>query len=259
MGLARRSWQSPVVLTSSETPPMTRLERWATATEWPLMLAAIAFLAAYAWPILDRDLPSSVQTACTAITWLTWGLFALDYIARVTLASDRKSYVYRHLHDLAVIALPLLRPLRLLRLVTVIGVLNRRAGASLRGRVAVYVAGSTVLLSVVAALAMLDAERDAAEANITTAGDALWWSVATITTVGYGDRYPVTATGRVIALGLMLAGIALLGVITATLASWIIERVNVENAADQAATVAHIEALRTEIRALLAERNETAP
>ncbi len=247
------------MLAGNEPKLPTRLDRWTTATEWPLIVAALAFLAAYAWPILNPGLSPAAVAACAAITWVTWGLFALDYVMRVALTTDRRRYVVRHLHDLAVIALPLLRPLRLLRLVTVVGALNRRAGASLRGRVAVYVVGTTTLLSAVAALAMLDAERDAAGANITTIGDALWWSAATITTVGYGDRYPVTTTGRVIAFGLMLAGIALLGVITATLASWIVERVNVENAADQAATVAHIEALRTEIRALLAERNETAP
>jgi voltage-gated potassium channel len=246
----------PVVLAGDEPRLPTRLDRWTTATEWPLIMAALAFLAAYAWPILDRGLSPAAVATWDAITWVTWGLFALDYVVRVALTTHRRRYVVRHLHDLAVIALPLLRPLRLLRLVTVVGALNRRAGASLRGRVAVYVVGTTTLLSAVAGLAMLDAERDAAEANITTIGDALWWSVATITTVGYGDRYPVTTAGRVIALGLMLTGIALLGVITATLASWIIERVNVENAADRAATVAHVEALMEEIRALRRERSE---
>ncbi|WP_222272975.1 hypothetical protein [Modestobacter marinus] len=99
-------------------------------------------------------------------------MFALDYAARVVRASDRRGYVLRHLHDLAVIVLPLLR------LITVIGALNRRAGASLRGRVAVYVARSTTLLTVVGALAMRDAKRDAPEANITTIGDAIWSGAA---------------------------------------------------------------------------------
>jgi voltage-gated potassium channel len=112
------------------------------------------------------------------------------------------------------------------------------------------------MVSTVAALAMLDAERDAPNANITSIGDALWWAVTTITTVGYGDRYPTTTEGRVIALGLMLAGIALLGVVTATFASWLIERVSSENAADQAATVAHIDALMAEIKALRAEQRD---
>ncbi len=186
----------------------------------------------------------------------TWGLFALDLLVRVTLAADRRNYLLRHLHDLAVIVLPLLRPLRLLRLITVIGVLNRRAGSSLRGRVAVYVGGATTLLTAVAALAMLDAERDADGANITTIGDALWWGITTITTVGYGDRYPTTTEGRLIAVGLMLAGIALLGTVTATLASWLIDRVRDENAADRAATAAQVEALLDEVRALRAQQSD---
>jgi voltage-gated potassium channel len=56
-------------------------------------------------------------------------------------------------------------------------------------------------------------------ANIKTFGDALWWALSTMTTVGYGDRYPTTGEGRLVAGGLMLAGVALLGVITASLAS----------------------------------------
>ncbi len=234
--------------------PVTKLDRWAAATEWPLMLAALAFLAAYAWPILDPDLPAAAAVACEVVTWVAWAVFAADYAIRVTLAADRRRYVVRHLHDLAVLVLPLLRPLRLLRLVTVIGALNRRAGAALRGRVALYVAGATMLLTAVGALAMLDAERDAPEASITTIGDALWWAVATITTVGYGDRYPTTTTGRLIAVGLMVAGIALLGVVTATIASWIVERVSADNADDQAATAAHVDALMAEIRALRDEQ-----
>ena len=218
------------------------------------MLAALAFLAAYAWPILRPDLPQPVHAACNSVTWLAWGAFAVDYVARVVLSDDRRRYVTRHLLDLAVIALPLLRPLRLLRLVTVIGALNRRAGASLRGQVALYAFGGAALLSVFAALAMLDAERHAPDANITTVGDALWWSITTITTVGYGDRYPTTAEGRFIAVGLMVAGIALLGIVTATLASWLLDRVRDENAAEQAATVAHVEALMAEVRALRREQ-----
>ncbi len=254
----RVEWESAAVISEDEVSAApTRLRRWEQAVEWPLLAAALAFLAAFAWPILDPDLSPSLQRLCNLVTWAAWVAFAIDFAVRLTLATERRRYLVRHLHDLAVIALPLLRPLRLLRLVTVIGVLNRRAGSSLRGRVVVYVVGATTLLTAVAALAMLDAERNAPGANITTVGDALWWGATTITTVGYGDRYPTTAEGRVVAFGLMLAGIALLGVVTATLASWIIDRVREENEAERAATWAQVEALMTEIRALRAERNQT--
>jgi voltage-gated potassium channel len=196
--------------------------------------------------------------ACAVVTWVAWAAFAIDYAARVALSGrDRRRYVVRHLADLVVIVLPLLRPLRLLRLVTILGVLHRRAGSSLRGRVAVYVVGATTLLAFVGALAMLDAEREAPEANITTFGDAIWWSAATITTVAYGDRYPTTSAGRTIALGLMLAGIALLGLVTATLASWIIEQVAEESQAERAATAAQVDALLAEVRLLRAEQRIT--
>nr|MBA3233489.1 two pore domain potassium channel family protein [Propionibacteriales bacterium] len=87
------------------------------------------------------------------------------------------------------------------------------------------IAGALPLVVFVAAVAMLDAERGAADANIESFGDAAWWAVTTMTTVGYGDRFPVTTEGRLIASALMLAGIALLGVVTAALASWFVERI----------------------------------
>jgi voltage-gated potassium channel len=86
----------------------------------------------------------------------------------------------------------------------------------------------------VAALATLDAERWSPDANITTFGDALWWACTTITTVGCGDYFPVTAQGRFIAVTLMVAGIAMLGVLTAALASWFIERLGRVDAAERA-------------------------
>jgi voltage-gated potassium channel len=110
-------------------------------------------------------------------------------------------------------------------LITLISVLQKSAGAALRGKVTVYVAFTSALLVLVAALAILDAEQNVPGATITDFGDALWWAVVTITTVGYGDLYPVTGLGRFIAVGLMIAGIALIGSVTATLASWFVDKV----------------------------------
>lgn len=66
-------------------------------------------------------------------------------------------------------------------------------------------------------LAVLSVERESPDGNIRTLGDAVWWSFTTMTTVGYGDHAPTTGLGRVIAVGLMLSGIALLGVVTANI------------------------------------------
>jgi voltage-gated potassium channel len=113
----------------------------------------------------------------------------------------------------------------------VVSVLNRQLRDDARGRVVFYVVGSVVLIGFVASLAVLEAERYAPDASITTFGEAVWWTITTISTVGYGDRYPVTAEGRLVAASLMVAGIALLGVVTASLASWFVENLRRSGAA----------------------------
>ena len=100
---------------------------------------------------------------------------------------------------------------------------------------------------------MLDAERNAVGAKITTFPDALWWSATTVTTVGYGDTVPVTGAGRLVAVGLMVGGIALLGAVTATLASWIIQRVAQDDEANQSATRTQVAELTAQIAALRTE------
>lgn len=228
----------------------SRQDTWERRAEWPLTAMAVVFLVAYAWPILDPHLARPLLDACRVAAWVAWGAFALDYAVRLSLSQDRLRFVLGHLLDLAVVVLPLLRPLRLLRLITLLAVLNRYARVSLRGRVAVYVVGSTALVILVAALAEVDAERGHAGAVIQTFGDAIWWAITTVTTVGYGDLYPVTLTGRLIAGGLMLAGIALLGVVTASLASWLIERVRQVGEESEAATHRDIAALTAEVARL---------
>ena len=165
------------------------------------------------------------------VSWTVWGAFAADLAIRLVLASDRRTYAIRHWYDVALVALPLLRPLRLLRLLALVRVLDRSAASNLAGRVLVYVGGSAALAVGLGALAALDAERTAEGANITSFGDALWWACTTVTTVGYGDRFPVTTEGRIVAVVLMLVGIGLVGSVTATVAAWILKRVAEENAA----------------------------
>ncbi|NNG20510.1 two pore domain potassium channel family protein [Naumannella sp. ID2617S] len=199
---------------------------------------------AYATPIIW---PERTEPIWNIIAWTTWALFGIDYFTRVYLATNRARYIRTHLLDLAMIALPLLRPLRLLRLISLLSILNRRATTNLRGRVLTYLLGSTTLLGFCAALAVLDAERPTPEANITNLSDALWWTLTTMTTVGYGDHYPITTTGRLVAAALMVGGIAILGTVTATIASWFVERIS--------GTETEIEQLRREL-AELKKHNE---
>ncbi|WP_370944570.1 potassium channel family protein [Amycolatopsis sp. cg5] len=223
---------------------------WEKRMEWPLNLAALLFLAAYAWPILDPTLGATARLWFEIITWGSWALFAFDYAVRLYLAGDKKTFLKEHVLDLLIIVLPLIRQLRLLRLVAVLNILNRSAALSLRGRVVVYTVGSTAMIVFCAALAVLEAERGAESPTIKDFPDAVWWAITTVTTVGYGDRYPVTHTGRIIAVGLMMAGIALLGVVTATLASWLIRRVAEAEETAQAVTREHLNELGRQIAEL---------
>jgi voltage-gated potassium channel len=75
------------------------------------------------------------------------------------------------------------------------------------------------LLVIFSALAILQVETDP-NSNIKTAEDAIWWSYVTVTTVGYGDKFPVTTEGRIIASVLMTAGVGLFGTFTAFVSSW---------------------------------------
>jgi voltage-gated potassium channel len=220
---------------------------------WPLTGAAVLFLVVYTWPVLDPGLPRQLARACSIANVVIWIGFGADYLVRLLLAPTKRRFVRNHLPDLLVLALPLLRPLRALRAATALARLTR-ASMTLRGQAIAYVLGAVSLLGFVAAVAVLDAEREHENANITSFGDALWWAATTITTVGYGDRFPTTAEGRWVGLGLMIGGIALLGTITAALASWFVEHIGaVEDVSTDARD--EIALLTAEVRAL---RNQLA-
>jgi voltage-gated potassium channel len=182
--------------------------------------------------------------------WWLYCTFVADYAARLYLAEPRGRWFFRHLHDLALVVLPFMRPLRLLSLAVVVDVLQRAVGHTIRGKVIVYTVCGAVVLVYAGSLAILQAERDYPGAKITSFGDAVWWAITTVTTVGYGDLSPVTTAGRAVAVALMIGGVTLVGTVTATLASWIVQRVAEEDTASDAATRAQIEELRVEIRRL---------
>lgn len=189
------------------------------------MLLAVAFLVAYAWPILDPRLESDLATTLNVLSWTVWAAFLGDLIVRLFLAQQTWEYARRHWYDMALVAIPMLRPLRLLRLLAFARVLGRSATNNLAGRVTAYVMGTAITAVGLGALAVLDAERHHPDANILSFGDAVWWAATTVTTVGYGDRFPVTTEGRFVAIGLMVVGIAVVGSVTAAVAAWFISQV----------------------------------
>jgi voltage-gated potassium channel len=182
---------------------------------------ALLFLALYSVQVLARPHGGAADLVQVAM-FATYFVFIADYLARLYLADPRWRWFIRHLFDLAIIVLPFLRPLRLLSLAVVIDVLQRAIGDNIRGRVMIYTAVGVLVMVYPASLAILDLERAQPHSSINDFGDAVWWSITTITTVGYGDSYPVTGAGRFVAVALMVGGVSLLGVVTATLASWIV-------------------------------------
>ena len=200
------------------------LSRWERISEWPMTALALIFVFAYSWEVIARThIP-----LCEKTINIIWLLFIVDYVVSLSLARNKGAWFRNNLIMLMSIVLPMFRPLRLLRLVAVLNVLNRTSGLAVRGRITMYVCGSAVLLIYIGSLAILDVEQSAPGATITDFGKALWWTFVTVTTVGYGDLSPVTWQGKCIAVGLMITGIALIGVVTATLASWIVDRVSSE-------------------------------
>ncbi|MEO7431368.1 MAG: ion transporter [Dokdonella sp.] len=159
------------------------------------------------------------------------GIFFLDFLVTLRRAPNRWQYFIRWGWIDLISSIPtidafragraarifrLLRVLRAMRSAKVIAsfILQRRAhGAMLAATL------MALLLIVLASIGILHFE-DVPNANIKTAEDALWWTMTTITTVGYGDRYPVTSEGRVLAAGLMVAGVGLAGIYTGYVAAW---------------------------------------
>ncbi|HEX4253381.1 MAG TPA: ion channel [Pseudonocardia sp.] len=199
-----------------------RLSAWERRLDWPLTGLAVIFLGLYAFDVLNTALSARQHEVLDLVMSGIWVLFAADFVVRLALATNHRQFFRTHLLDVLILLLPMARPLRALRVLTVIEVLNKRMRGGLHGKVAVYVIGTTLLVGTIAALAVLDAERNAPNATITTFGDAVWWSLSTITTVGYGDVYPITTEGRIVAGTLMVGGIALLGVITGSFATWFV-------------------------------------
>jgi voltage-gated potassium channel len=230
-----------------------RLRRWEHATAYPLTALSVLFIAVYAWPILDPNMHPGWRHACEAGDLVIWALFCIEYLIRLNLARQKHWFVRSHWFDLAVLVLPVLRPLRALRLLNALRVINRHAVAWTRGRLAIYVIAATVLIVLMAGLAVLEAERGHPNSNIQSYPSALWWAVCTITTVGYGDFYPETLEGRMVALALMVGGLGLIGFTTGSLASWIVDRISDAERPAGTATRADVALLLREIRKLQAE------
>lgn len=228
------------------------LERWQSLTRWPVTALSVLFVGVFFAPVVDQPWAARNAVLLEAVGTVVWVVVIVDYVVGLALARRRRRYVATHVPELLAVAVPALRPL-----VPVFVLVRRSELLSTRGRLAeralIYVAVLSVAVIVLAAGAVVLAERQSPDRTITTFEEGLWWSVVTVTTVGYGDFYPVTAEGRLLAVLHMAVGIALVGTITAAVASWFVERAQGEDVvtqADVAALVDEVRSLRREVAAL---------
>lgn len=211
------------------------LDRFERQTAWPMMALALAIIPLLVVPLLV-DLSPGMETTFYALDWLIWAVFVLEYGIRLYLAPNKRHFVSHNIIDLLFVLIPFLRPLRVLRSARAFALLRATRGAVvlLRAVDAVqdvlkrHKLGYTLLIAMVvvvgSGLLVATIEEASPDRNIDSFPDGLWWAVTTITTVGYGDKFPVTPIGRAIGAAVMIVGIGLFGLLAASLASLLIEK-----------------------------------
>lgn len=218
-------------MTVPQTAPTADPRRlaWERRTSPTLGVLGVLFLAAYSAWVLVTDRPPWLLIAIALVGLVSWVAFAVDMVARVALSDRGRRVRFLLTHPLDVLALfvPLFRALRVAGLLRHVPFLAGRTGSAVRGSVVAHALVYATVFVYVIALATLSVERDAPGASITTFGDAAWWAIVTLTTVGYGDVYPVTTAGRFLAALLMGGGIVIVGTTSAIVVSYISERVTV--------------------------------
>jgi len=196
--------------------------KWEKVSTLPLALLALAYLALYALEVLGHWSPN-LMFDFVAVSDVIWGIFILDFVARFLMSHNKGTFMRRNVVEFVSLVLPVFRAFRMFRVVVALGFITRVA-QSLQARIGIYLGLILPLLIFTCSLGVYDAEHLVPGAKITSFGDSVWWAFVTVTTIGYGDYYPITVEGRMIAVLLMLSGLALVSVITVTFASWFLGR-----------------------------------
>jgi voltage-gated potassium channel len=246
--------------TGHETTRQVALRRFEQATELPLLLLALAMIPLLLAPVVV-DISDTAEAAVVAADWFIWAAFAFEYVIRLALTDQRGRFVRREWPDLLIIVLPFLRPLRivrsaralrLLRLARLAAVLAEvtREGRRLLTRHKLHYALLVTMAMVLACALLVHAVEDGHGGSIDSVGDAIWWSITTVTTVGYGDMFPVTPAGRGVAAVLMVTGIALFGVLTANLAALLVDEGAQEPGQHGTSIAARLDRIEAQLAAL---------
>jgi voltage-gated potassium channel len=202
------------------------LQQWQKKTAVPSLILSLLFTLSFVVPIYWYPVNLTIKTICTVINYGTWILFAADYAFQIKLAPNVSKYLKGHIFELLLVILPFFRPLRALRAIAFTAQASIRSKRAFIKSIPVVMTGATVLMIIIMGAAILDIERNAPGANIKTPMDALWWGLVTVTTIGYGDKFPVTTEGRLVAGILIIFGIALISTLTGAFAAWVLDADN---------------------------------
>ncbi|MGO8875243.1 MAG: potassium channel family protein [Acidimicrobiales bacterium] len=195
-----------------------RIER---ITKFPMTVLGVAWLV-LAIVVLSADLNGSASEVLVGGLFVLWVVMLAEYLVRLVVTPDTPGYLRRRWVEPATVLLPALQGWHVVGIEKMSLLLHEgelRVESILKHHSLFRVLIAVVAVLFLGAWLVLLFEEKAKGSNIHAYPDALWWAIVTVTTVGYGDRYPVTEGGRVVAVILMLVGIGLIGVLTATVAS----------------------------------------
>ena len=207
--------------------------RYSRASDLPLLILAVLMIPVLLAPEI-LTLTSEETNFLGSIDWFIYGCFAFDFALKIYLAPSVMGHIKRNWLDLIVLLLPLLRPLRIIsgarfirifraaRLLVFLAEGVRKLTNILAKRGLHIVLALTLTVVALCAGLVTLFERDTG-GSIKSYGDAPWWAVTTITTVGYGDTFPLSVEGRGVAIFLMLTGIVFYSILTANMAAFFVE------------------------------------
>jgi voltage-gated potassium channel len=190
-------------------------------TKFPMAFLGFAWLV-IAIMVLTTDVNGSASTILVGTLFVLWAIVLVEYLLRLVVTPDTRGYLKRRWVEPATVVVPPLQSwhfvgMEKMSLLMHEGELRVEAILKHHGLFRVLIAAAATLF--IGAWLVLLFEENAKGSNIHDYPQALWWAIVTVTTVGYGDRYPVTEGGHAVAVILMLVGIGLIGVLTATVAS----------------------------------------
>ena len=247
----RRAPRTRLFRTLSKYRGEKNLAAWEERSSRPMFVASVLYLLAFAAPIMSTRIQEPYDGYLNILQLILWGLFAADYCIRLYLAPRRLYFITHNLMNLAIVLLP---AWRIVSFLAMIHLTTNRQYKRL-SELSVKLFGYTEIFIIMFALAIYSVESSEPGAMIRDLPTAYWWTFTTLATVGYGDVYPITGIGRVIAVVVMLYGVGMVAVATGALASWIIEKIGGREEQEYPATKADVDDLHQEIselRALLA-------